>query len=258
MKTKSPLILLIGFALLAGCASPATPTTPTQSQFITLTPTLFTPNATPGALTLTPGDLTAVPNFTSTPDPNLPNVCIDPQVMALIDSLRSAVLTSDGTLLGSLVSPPRGMDVAFFRDGIVINYNSEQAKFLFETTFEVNWGIEPGSGAEKIGSFHDVVVPELVKAFNQPYTLHCNELKHGGATYELAWPYDGDFYSVYFPGTEANSLLDWYTWVVGEKAVYFPGTEANGLLDWHTWVVGVEYVNNKPYIYALMQFFWEP
>jgi len=235
MKTKTPLILLIGFALLAGCASPATPTTPTQSQFITLTPTLFTPNATPGALTLTPGDLTAVPNFTSTPDPNLPNVCIDPQVTALIDSLKSAGLTSDGTLLSSLVSPPRGMDVAFFRDGNVINYNSEQAKFLFETTFEVNWGTEPGSGAEKIGSFHDVVVPELVKAFNQPYTLHCNELKHGGATYELAWPYDGDFYSVYFPGTEAN-----------------------GLLDWHTWVVGVEYVNNKPYIYALMQFFWEP
>jgi len=101
--------------------------------------------------------------------------------------------------------------------------------------FEVNWGTEPGSGAEKIGSFHDVVVPELVKAFNQPYTHHCNELKHGGATYELEWPYEGDFYSVYFPGMEAN-----------------------GFLDWHTWVVGVQYVNNKPLIYALMQFFWEP
>lgn len=234
MNTKTLLILLIGFALLAGCASPATPVPPTQSQFVNLTPTLTTIGS-PDALTLTPGALTAIPNLTSTPDPNLPNVCIDPQVTALIDSLKSAVLTADGTLLSSLVSPPRGMDVAFFRDGIVINYNSEQAKFLFETTFEVNWGTEPGSGAEKIGSFHDVVVPELVKAFNQPYTLHCNELKHGGATYELAWPYDGDFYSVYFPGTEAN-----------------------GLLDWHTWVVGVEYVNNKPYIYALMQFFWEP
>ena len=235
MNTKTRSILLIGFALLAGCASPAAPATPTQPQFITLTPTLFIPNATPGILTLTPGALTEVPNITSTPDPNLPNICTDPQMTALIDSLKSAVLTSDGTLLSSLVSPERGMDVAFFRDGIVINYKPEQAKFLFETTFEVKWGTEPGSGAEKIGSFHDVVVPELVKVFNQPYTLHCNELKHGGATYELAWPYDGDFYSVYFPGTEAN-----------------------GLLDWHTWVVGVEYVNNKPYIYALMQFFWEP
>jgi hypothetical protein len=99
----------------------------------------------------------------------------------------------------------------------------------------VNWGTEPGSGAEKIGSFHDVVVPELVKAFNQPYSLHCNELKHGGATYEPEWPYQGDFYSIYFPGTEAN-----------------------GFMDWHTWVVGVEYVNSKPLIYGLTQFFWEP
>jgi len=127
------------------------------------------------------------------------------------------------------------MDVAFFRDGTVITYDQEHAKFLFETTFEVDWGTEPGSGAAKKGSFHDVVVPELVKIFNEPYTLHCNELKHGGATYELDWPYEGEFYSVYFPGTEAN-----------------------GNLDWHTWVIGIEYVDGKPYIYALMQFFWEP
>jgi hypothetical protein len=51
----------------------------------------------------------------------------------------------------------------------------------------------------------------------------------------VTWPYQGDFYSIYFPGTEAN-----------------------GNLDWHTWLVGVEYVNNKPYVYALMQLFWEP
>jgi hypothetical protein len=235
MKAKTLLILSVGFVLLAGCGSPATPAPPTQSQFITLTPTIFIPNETPGALTLTPGALTEVPNLTSTPDPNAPNVCTDPQVTALLDSLKSAVLTSDGALLSSLVSPERGMDVAFFRNGSVINYKPEHAQFLFETTFEVNWGTEPGSGAEKIGSFHDVVVPELVKVFNQPYSLHCNELKHGGATYELEWPYEGDFYSIYFPGTEAN-----------------------GFMDWHTWVVGVEYVNSKPLIYGLMQFFWEP
>jgi hypothetical protein len=235
MKTKTLLILIVGFVLITGCGSPATPAPPTQSQFITLTPTIFIPNETPGTLTLTPGALTEVPNLTSTPDPNAPNVCTDPQVTALFDSLKSAVLTSDGALLSSLVSPERGMDVAFFRNGSVINYKPEHAQFLFETTFEVNWGTEPGSGAEKIGSFHDVVVPELVEVFNQPYSLHCNELKHGGATYELEWPYEGDFYSVYFPGTEAN-----------------------GFMDWHTWVVGVEYMNNKPLIYGLMQFFWEP
>ena len=145
------------------------------------------------------------------------------------------MLNADGALLSSLVSPSRGLDAANFRDGNVINYTPEQAKFLFETTFEVNWGAAPGSGADKIGSFHDVIVPELVKAFNQPYTLHCNELKHGGATYEVSWPYQGDFYSIYFPGTETN-----------------------GSMDWHTWAVGIEYINSKPYIYALIPYFWEP
>ena len=145
------------------------------------------------------------------------------------------MLSADGPLFSSLVSPTRGLDAANFRDGNVINYTPEQAKFLFETTFEVNWGAAPGSGEDEIGSFHDVIVPELVKAFNQPYTLHCNELKHGGATYELEWPYQSEFYSIHFPGTPAN-----------------------GNLDWQTWVMGIEYVSGKPYVYALIQFFWEP
>jgi hypothetical protein len=234
MNTKTLSTLLIGFALLTGCISPATQAAPTPTQPVFVTSTISA-TQTLFPLTLTPGAITSVPALTLTPAPGTSNICTDPQVTALIDSLKSAVLTSNGPLLSSLVSPPRGMDVAYFRDGNVINYDPEHAKFLFETTFEVDWGAEPGSGAEKTGSFHDVVVPDLVKAFNQQYELHCNELVHGGASYDVTWPYQGDFYSVYFPGTEAN-----------------------GNMDWHTWVVGVEYVSGKPYIYALMQFFWEP
>ncbi|HAV77996.1 MAG TPA: hypothetical protein DCX53_11660, partial [Anaerolineae bacterium] len=154
-------------------------------------------------------------------------------MIVLIDSLKQSMLTADGTLLSSLVSPG-GMEVRYYRDGSVIKYLPTQAQFLFTTTFEANWGNDPGSGLEKTGSFHDVVVPDLVKIFNQPYTIHCNELRHGGATYELSWPYDKDFYSIYFPGTEEF-----------------------GFLNWHTWVVGLEYDNGKPSVYALMQFFWE-
>ena len=48
-----------------------------------------------------------------------------------------------GCCSSSLVSPTRGMDVAFLRDGTVITYDQEHAKFLFETTFEVDWGVSP-------------------------------------------------------------------------------------------------------------------
>lgn len=236
MNAKTLSILCIGFVLLVGCASPTPQPTPTQPPPPPATATPAT-TATPFPLTLTPGAVTPLPGatVTTTPSTSTSNICTDPQVTALIDSFKKAVLTSDGMLMSSLISPTRQMDVAFLRAGTVMTYTPEHAKFFFETTFEVDWGTAPGSGEPVKGSFHEVVVPELVKAFNQPYTLHCNELKHGGATYELEWPYEGEFYSVYFPGTEAN-----------------------GNLDWHTWVLGIEYVDGKPYIYALMRFFWEP
>ena len=239
MNNRLIMTTFMGFVLLTACASP-NPATPTLAQLATATPpqtsgTLI-PTATP-PLSLPTGIVsTAISTLTlSVPSTVASDICVYPQVTALIDSLKTAVLNSDGPLLSSLVSPQRGLDVARFRDGTVITYRPDQAKFLFETTFEVNWGPAPGSGIDEIGSFHDVIVPELVRAFNQPYTLHCNELKHGGATYEVSWPYEGDFYSVHFAGTEVN-----------------------GFMDWHTWAVGVEYVNNKPYLYALIPYFWEP
>ena len=231
MNSKSLLVFLVSLILLTGCGSPATQAAVTPAFLALPTSTLLIGTPSP----LPPGAATALPGGSVPAPANPSTICNDPQVTALIDSFKSAILTSDGPLLSSLVSSSRGMDVAYFRDGTVITYKQEHAKFLFETTFEVDWGTEPGSGAMKSGSFHDVVVPELVSIFNQPYTLHCNELKHGGATYEMTWPYEGEFYSIYFPGTEAN-----------------------GNLDWQTWVMGIEYVSGKPYVYALIQFFWEP
>lgn len=235
MNTRTLSILLLGFAWLAGCTMPAS-TLPaaTPTPFIFPTSTLSIASQTP-PVALTPGAATPAPGVTVPPAGNPSSICNDPQVTALIDSFKSAVQKGDGPLFSSLVSPSRGMDVAYFRDGTVINYDQTHAKFLFESTYQVDWGAEPGSGAAKRGAFHDVVVPKLRESFGQPYTLQCNELSHGGATYELKWPYQGEFYSVYYPGTQEN-----------------------GNMDWHTWAMGIEYANGKPYVYALMQFFWEP
>ena len=230
------LIFWLAVLLLSGCAqSPSAP--PPQ-------PTTVSPSPIPAATqtpapvvspTFTPVASTAIPTLTPAQTAVVPGFCSDPQPVTLINSLKKSMLESDGALLSSLVNPTLGMDVRFFRDGTVINYSPEKAKFLFETDFVANWGNEPGSGLPKEGSFHEVVIPALVEIFNKPYTLHCNELKHGGATYELEWPYQGNFYSVYFEGTDQN-----------------------GFLDWHTWVIGIDAIDAKPYIYAMMQFFWEP
>jgi hypothetical protein len=233
MTTKRLLVFVLSLmlaAILAACGVPPTQAAATPTFLALPTSTLSAgtqPSLTQVAATPLPGGSVTAPSNPAT-------ICNDPQVTALIDSFKTAILTSDGPLLSSLVSPSRGMDVAYFRNGTVITYQPEHAKFLFETTFSVDWGTEPGSGEMKSGSFHDVILPELVSIFNQPYTLHCNELKHGGATYEMIWEYEDEFYSIHFPGTPEN-----------------------GNLDWHTWVMGIEYVSGKPYIYALIQFFWE-
>lgn len=231
MKTKTLLLCFIGLTLLVSCSSRATPPPPlatlTPTLFIS-TPTFALPNGSP-----VPGGITPPPGGSVIPNPS--TICTDTQATALIDSFQTAIVNSDGAVLSSLVSPTRGMDVARFRDGTVITYKPEHAKFLFETTFEVDWGTAPGSGEAVSGPFHEVIVPELGKVFSQPYTLHCNEIKLGGATYQAEWPYQGEYYSVHFPGTAANGNMDWYTWVMG-----------------------IEYVSGKPYIYALIPFFWEP
>ena len=229
-------ILWIGLTLLTACA-PATMAPPLQPTTVPKSPIAAATQTLPPAplLTGTQPAFTAIPTFTPAKTTIPPPFCVDPQPVSLINSLKRSLLTADGALLSTLVHPVRGMEVRWVRYGKAITYTAEQARFLYETIFEADWGDEPGSGLPKKGAFHDVIVPDFLKVFNQPYTLHCNELQYGGATYEVEYPYDGNFYSVYFAGTDQY-----------------------GFLDWHTWVIGMEYSDGKPFIIAMMQFFWEP
>ena len=162
--------------------------------------------------------------------------CADSQPTALIDKLKIAVQSGNGTLLASLVSPRHGMDARLYRYGRIVNYDQQHAKFLFVTTYSVDWGPAPGSGMETMGSFHQVFVPDLLDVFTKNYTLACNQVQVGGASYQATWPYSGiNFYSVYYPGSQPN-----------------------GSNDWHTWLLGMQYAGSKPYLYAIMQFKWEP
>ena len=161
--------------------------------------------------------------------------CADPQPQVLINNFKSALQTSNGSLLASLVSPLHGMDVRLYRNSVVVNYDQQEAQLLFDLTDKIDWGAAP-SGLETKGSFNDVIVPALLKVFNKDYTLDCDQVQVGGAAYKANWPYAGiNFYSVYFAGTPNNNNL-----------------------DWRTWLIGMEYVKGQPYLYAIMQFFWEP
>jgi hypothetical protein len=226
------ILLLLPLTLACGLTDVMWPTaTPLPTS--TALPT-SSPSATSAPATLTP-----IPGPTSTtaPLPRPEDFCDDPAVDARLASFKSAVLASDGEDLAALVSPAHGMDVRYFRYVDPVNYDREHARFVFESTFVVNWGPQPGSGEDLRGPFHVVIVPSLQEVFAAPSTVTvCNEIRTGGATYVPEWPYPGvDFYSIHFPGTAAN-----------------------GNLDWQTWLVGIRFEAGAPYLYALIHLDWEP
>ena len=233
----SRLALLGTCMILVGstaCSLALTAATPTPTSQPRPKPTSTTQSAATASPAAAATPTTAPSSAVAAASPS--SFCSDNRVSVLIGNLKSAVLTSNGPLLASLVSPTHGMDARLFRNGRVVNYDSEHAKFLFVSTFVVDWGLAPASGLDTRGSFHDLVLPALVDVFSTNFTLSCDQIQVGGTTYRATWPYTGiDFYSAHYPGTAAN-----------------------GNLDWHTWLVGVDYVGSKPYLYAILQFFWEP
>ena len=229
MNFKSYLLALTLLSL-AACSIPVdVAPLPTALSTETTQPTL-----------IAPATFTVIPALTQ-PSPATstllaPTFCDDQRGQELIKSLGAAISSKDGQMLSLLVSPSKGMGIRYYRDGNTINYDVEHAKFVFETTFAADWGLSFGSGAPTLGSFQDIILPSLQKVFIAGAVITCNEIKTGGATYVPGWPYpDMNYFSVYFPGTDAN-----------------------GGLDWQTWAVGMENSTGKPYLAALVHFEWEP
>jgi uncharacterized protein YgiM (DUF1202 family) len=164
--------------------------------------------------------------------------CGDTRVTGLLNSVRSALLNSDGDLLSSLVSPAHGLDVRLWRYGTVANYSPEEAEWVFQSEYQVSWGAAPGSGAETVGSFSAQPLPKLQEVFGASYSTHCNDTLDLATFNVQPWPPE-------------YSNINFYT-------IYKAGTEQYGGLDWRAWTVGVEYVQGKPTLFALIHYQWEP
>lgn len=164
--------------------------------------------------------------------------CADARVNTLIDNLKSAVLASNDDALASLIHSLHGLDLRLWRYGTVANYTIEEAAWVLESGYEVNWGPAPGSGENTLGTFNDVILPKLQEVFGALYNLHCNDTLD--LTTFLLEPWPPEYTNINF-----------YT-------VYKPGTEQYGGLDWRAWIVGVEYVGGQPYLFALIHYQWEP
>jgi hypothetical protein len=164
--------------------------------------------------------------------------CSDARVKTLIKNLASAVKATNDDVLATLIHSLHGLDARLWRYGTVANYTPEEASWVFESEYEVDWGPAPGSGEDTLETFSESLLPSLQEVFSTNYELHCND------TLDLA-----NFSLVPWPSEYAN--INFYT-------VYKPGTEQFGGLDWRAWTVGVEYVEGLPYLFSLIHYQWEP
>ena len=164
--------------------------------------------------------------------------CGDAHVTELLRNFETAITTTDGELLKSLVSPSHGLDITYIRDGISANYSPEEAGWVFQSTYVVDWGLGAGSGEPVSGTFPEIVLPALQDVFKNLITA-CNVVKLGGATYGATWPTEYanlNFYSLHNSGNDPSL----------------------GGLDWRTWLAGIDYVDGQPYLMALSHYQWEP
>ena len=164
--------------------------------------------------------------------------CSDTRIGTLITNIGNALKTSNGGTLAALVSPAHGWTVSLWRNGNAVVFDREHAQWVFVSTYAHDWGAAPASGLDTVGAIHVMVLPKLLDVFNASgYSLGCNLVQTGGASYDTSWPAkyaNVNFYSVYKPGPAGNEN------------------------SWRTLLIGVEYVQNQPYIFSTTQLEWEP
>lgn len=234
------LLFSILILTLTACSVPVDqPPPPTALIMDTPQPALSTPTVLPATLPPSapaPIALNEIPAYlTAIPENFNPEFCQDTRALQLLSDLQTAIQTRNGELLAALVDPASGVGVRYLRDGNVITY-FDNIKFIFETTYQADWGIAAGSGEAVKGSFHEIVLPSLEQVFASNPLISCNQLKVGGTTYTAEWPYTG---------------MDYYS-------IHFPGTDEFGGLNWETWAVGMARQAGKPVLTALVHFMWEP
>lgn len=166
-----------------------------------------------------------------------PQVCNDPQVGSLLDGLVQAVRTQDGAAFARFVSPTHGLVIHHNVWNLGVSYSDPQViALLFSSTVEYDWGYS-AEGDPLIGSFGELILPQLQDVLLQNHSRHCNTLEQGVASGQTDdgtyWPYD------------YRSL--------NYVALYRPAS-AGDETAWRTWVVGLDYVAGQPYIAVLIPF----
>lgn len=162
--------------------------------------------------------------------------CADAAVTRLIAELQTAVANRDDALLGQLIHPERGIRIHTYWWNAAVLIRGAEAQRLFSSPTSYDWGIADGSGLPIVGSFAQVILPDLERDLLLASEKGCQEILHGATAGWVRLP-DGyeqaPYVSLYRPAKDDISF------------------------DWGTWVIGVEWWNGRYYLSYLVHYQWE-
>ena len=160
--------------------------------------------------------------------------CQDQRVVDLLNRFQTFIQDPRDPMIQNLISPNHGLSIRHNWYNLDVNFTGETILNDLSDVAEINWGIMADSGLETLGSYEQIIQPKLDDVFLDSPEIFCNELKWGNTSGEVQWP-------------DEFTNLNFYSF-------YRPALEGGNEFDWRTWAIGIEYVDNQPFIAALIHY----
>ena len=171
-----------------------------------------------------------VDRYYLTEDVSSADFCADPAVSQLIADFKSAVAARDGTQLGALVAPERGLWVNLTPDSRDTLLMLSEVEALFSDPTIRDWDIIN----DVEGTAAEIIVPVLERTLLPYDVAACDQLIVGETRGVLS--IQNDYHAVHF------------------LSIHRPAPNGEDASQWETLVVGIEYWNGQPHLSYVMGF----
>ncbi|HEY45273.1 MAG TPA: SH3 domain-containing protein [Anaerolineae bacterium] len=154
--------------------------------------------------------------------------CEDARVNNLLEVFVSSLIDEDAEALNRTVHPERGLVIRhdWWNPDVIFLPNSVNG--LFSDLTEIDWGVLGGSEFHILGSFRQIILPQIEDVFFVTPESKCNEMIAGVTNQAAIWPIE-------------LGNMNFYVF-------HRPSPEDGNRYDWRTLAIGIEYTNNQPNI----------
>ncbi|MGA9533629.1 MAG: hypothetical protein WBR18_13010 [Anaerolineales bacterium] len=174
-----------------------------------------------------------VPFFNLTEEIPAEGFCRDSRPPQIIDSFQKSIEGGDAGALRDTISARRGLIIRHDPWNPEVQIPLDQIAGIFVDPHSYDWGTRFGSQTAIQGSFADVIVPELMDAFEAQTTRKCNQVVVGRTADAVTWP---------APYTNLNFY-----------SVHRPASLGGNPYNWRSWLFGFEYIDGIPYIALVLE-----